>query len=264
MSFSYETINISVQDEFISTIGLNRPAVKNAMNTQMVLELTDFFVKINLKKNFIRCLILTGSQAGSFCSGADLKERLNMASDVWLHHYEKRQLLVKAMANNTLPIIAAVGGPAFGGGCEIALACDFIYAADNAIFGLSEVRLGIIPGAGGTQYLPRAVGTRRAKELIYTGNSFSAKEAYEWGFINKLCCPQELFSDTLTTAKIIASNAPIAISKAKTAIEQGYGISMLEGLDIEADEYKKTVVTNDRLEGISAFDERRKADFKGD
>ena len=263
MNTTYETIKISTQEEFITIVSLNRAEVKNAMNTKMVLELTDFFKNISLKNDTTRCLILTGGQVGSFCSGADLKERINMASDEWLRHYEKRQALVKAMANNTLPIIAAIGGPAFGGGCEIALACDFIYAADNAIFALSEVRLGIMPGAGGTQYLPRAIGIRRAKELIYTGNTFSAQDAYEWGLVNKLCCPNELFSETLVTAKIIAANAPISILKAKNAIEKGSGVSLLQGLDIEADEYKSTVVTNDRLEGIAAFNERRKAYFKG-
>lgn len=263
MSFHYETIKIIAHDEFVSTIFLDRPAVRNAMNTRMVLELTDFFKTIRLKENSTRCLILTGSQDGNFCSGADLKERLNMESDEWLCHYEMRRTLVKEMATNSLPIIAAVGGPAFGGGCEIALACDFIYATEESIFALSEVKLGIIPGAGGTQYLPRAVGERRAKELIYTGSSFSAKDAFQWGMLNKLCQSDELFSEALKTASLIAANAPISIKKAKKSIEKGLDMPLFEGIEIEADEYKSTVVTNDRIEGVAAFNERRKANFKG-
>lgn len=263
MQFNYKTLKVSIIQSFIVKICLDRPSTRNAMNTEMVLELIHFFKEISNHNYSIRCLLLTSSTEGNFCSGADLKERLNMQSEEWLHNYKKRQYLVELMYKFAIPIIAAVDGPAFGGGCELALACDFIYASSNASFALSETRLGIIPGAGGTQFLPRAIGVRKAKELIYTGNKISAEIALDWGLINKICDKNDLITETLRIAQIISNNAPISIQSAKQAIDEGSDLSLPQGIALEANIYQTTVLTNDRLEGITAFNERRKAIFKG-
>jgi enoyl-CoA hydratase/carnithine racemase len=160
-------------------------------------------------------------------------------------------------------VIAAVNGAAFGGGCELALACDFIYAASNARFALTETTLGIMPGCGGTQNLPRSVGERRAKELILTGRAFSAAEAFEWGMVNRVCDAAELVPAALETAKAICANASVSVRQAKKAIHYGLNADLRTGLAFEIESYNRTVVTEDRLEGVRAFGEKRKPQFKG-
>ena len=162
-----------------------------------------------------------------------------------------------------VPVIAAVNGAAFGGGCEMALACDFIYAASGVRFALTEVSLGIIPGAGGTQNLPRAAGIRRAKEILYTSNPFTAEEGYEWGIVNKVCAPDKLMEETLKTAQRIAENAPLSVRQAKRAVDLGMGTDRVTGLGIEIEAYNRLVPTEDRHEGVLAFNEKRKPNYKG-
>jgi enoyl-CoA hydratase/carnithine racemase len=162
-----------------------------------------------------------------------------------------------------VPIIAAVNGAAYGGGCELALSADFIYAARSAQFAQPEVRLGIMPGAGGTQQLPRACGVRRAKELILTGRPFDAEEALEWGIVNRVCEDESLMDEALTTARLIAANAPIAVQQAKRSTSMATQLDLKTGYAFEIEAYSRTIPTEDRLEGVRAFNEKRKPEFKG-
>jgi enoyl-CoA hydratase/carnithine racemase len=156
-----------------------------------------------------------------------------------------------------------VNGAAYGGGCEIAAAADFVYASDNARFALTEVTLGIMPGAGGTQNLPRAIGERRAKEMILSGLPFSAAEAEAWGLVNKVVSQAQLLDATFAIATRIAGNGPIAVRQAKQAIHRGLQMSLADGLAFEIEAYNRLVPTEDRREGVLAFNERRKAEFRG-
>jgi enoyl-CoA hydratase len=162
-----------------------------------------------------------------------------------------------------VPIIAAVNGPAFAGGMEMALCCDFIYAAEGVRFALTEVTLGIMPGAGGTQNLPRAVGERRAKEIILTGRPFTAQEAFDWGMVNRLCASETLLGETIETARRIADNAPISVRQAKQSIRYGLQMDLASGMMFEIEAYNRMVPTEDRREGIASFNEKRKPRFKG-
>jgi enoyl-CoA hydratase len=162
-----------------------------------------------------------------------------------------------------LPVIAALNGHAFAGGLEMALACDFAYAVPEARFALTEVTLGIMPGAGGTQLLPRAVGERRAKEIILTGRPFGAQEALDWGIVNRLCPRADLLAEAMKTAAAICANAPLSIRQAKKAIHHGLQMDLKNGLMFEIEAYNRLVGTGDRSEGIRAFNEKRKPVFKG-
>ena len=162
-----------------------------------------------------------------------------------------------------MPVIAAVNGHAFGGGLETALACDFAYAARGARLGLSEVSLGIMPGGGGTQLLPRAAGERRAKELILTAAPFTTEDAYAWGIVNRLCDPGETLGDALATARRIAGNAPLSTRQAKKSIHYGLQMDLDTGYRFEIEAYNRLIPTEDRLEGVRAFNEKRAPEFKG-
>jgi enoyl-CoA hydratase/carnithine racemase len=171
--------------------------------------------------------------------------------------------MVRGLRECPIPVIGAINGAAFGGGCELALACDFLYAAEHARFALTEITLGIMPGAGGTMNLPQAVGERRAREIIYTGTPFSAQEAFPWGLLNRVCAAEELLDETLTTSQRIAENAPIAVRQAKKSIAVSTQVDRHTGYMFELEAYNRMVSTEDRLEGIRAFNEKRKPDFKG-
>ena len=170
----FETLLVS-QDQKVLKIVLNRPKVANAMNSVMGRELRDLFLDINRKSAELRCIVLTGTGDRAFCSGADLKERYGMTEEQWMSQHEVFESAVLAIMDCPVPLIGAVNGAAFGGGMELVLACDFAWGSSSARFALTETTLGIIPGLGSTQYLPRAVGTRRAKEIIFSGSTFTLK-----------------------------------------------------------------------------------------
>jgi enoyl-CoA hydratase/carnithine racemase len=186
-----------------------------------------------------------------------------MTDAAWQKQHALFEQATQAMLDCPVPMIAAVNGAAYGGGTEFALGCDFIYAARRARFALTEVTLGIMPGAMGTQNLPRAVGVRRAKEIILSGRPFSAEQAFEWGMVNKLCDDDKLLDETLETARIIAGNAPISVRQAKKAANVATQVDLKTGYNFEIEAYNRMVPTEDRLEGVRAFNEKRKADFKG-
>ena len=263
MKSGYETLIVENCLDGVFMITMNRPSVRNAMNGRMVEEIRDCLMQFQTGQDAARCLILSGAGDRAFCSGADLKEKDGISDTLWFQQHAMVQQMVRTMMNCPLPIIAAVNGAAYGGGCEIALGCDFIYAAQHATFALTEVTLGIIPGAAGTQYLPRATGQRRAKEFIFTGASCTAAEACDWGMVNKVCPADKLLEEALNVSRRIAANAPIAVRQAKKAIDRGMELTLANGFAFENEAYGRTVPTEDRREGVRAFHEKRKPNYKG-
>lgn len=247
----------------VGVVTLSRPEVANAINTRMAEELLQAFTGFLLNSAGLRCLIVTGQGAKAFCAGGDLKQRNTMTDTQWAAQHAVMERAVVAMLKCPIPIIAAVNGAAVGGGCEIALLADFIYAAEHASFALTETRLGIFPGAGGTQTLPRAVGTRRAIELICSARPFSASEAFQWGLVNRLLPPDELMPAALATAQRIASNAPLAVMQAKKSIRVGTQMDIQQGLQFSIEAYHRLIGTQDRIEGVRAFVEKRAPNFTG-
>jgi enoyl-CoA hydratase len=263
MRNDFETITLSRHGDDVLIVTLDRPDAANAMNTQMGRELTEVFETFQVDFAAARCIVLTGRGDKAFCAGGDLKERRGMTEEQWQSQHALFERMVRAVVNCPIPIIAAVNGAAYGGGCEIAAATDFIYASTNARFALTEVTLGIMPGAGGTQNLPRAVGTRRAKEIIMTGLPFGAQDAEAWGLVNKVVPPGELMQAALATAARIADNAPISVRQIKQSIQRGSEMSLGDALAFEIEAYNRMVPTQDRHEGVNAFNERRKPVFRG-
>ncbi|WP_378941697.1 enoyl-CoA hydratase/isomerase family protein [Mesorhizobium sp. ANAO-SY3R2] len=263
MTDDFETLRVDRPAEYIEVVTLNRPNAANALNTQMGRDLVAYFEALSLDPGRARCVILTGAGDKCFCAGGDLKERRGMTVETWSAQHLIFERMARAIVNCPVPVIAAVNGAAFGGGCEIAAACDFIFASESARFALTEVTLGIIPGAGGTQTLARAIGTRRAKELILTGRPFSAAEAQEWGLVNEVRPAAELLDATIAVALHIASNAPLAARQAKQAISRGAEMSLSDAMAFEIEAYNRLVSTEDRVEGIEAFNQKRRPVFKG-
>lgn len=260
---SYETLTLRAEGEHVLVVTLNRPEARNALNTQMGRDLVAVFEETTLDPGRWRAIVLTGTGAQAFCAGGDLKQRRGMTDAEWQAQHLVFERMVRAILGCPVPVIAAVNGAAFGGGCEIAAACDFIYAADTARFAQTEVTLGIMPGGGGTQAIARAVGERRAKELILTGRPFTAQQAEAWGLVNA-CFPQgEVLPAALETAAAIAANAPISVRQAKSAIRHGLQMSLADGLVFEIEAYNRMVSTEDRHEGVLAFNEKRRPQFKG-
>jgi enoyl-CoA hydratase len=211
----------------------------------------------------ISALIITGQGEKAFVAGADIKEINSLTAPQALAFAEKGQKLFRSLENLKIPVIAAVNGFALGGGCELALSCDFIYASDNAKFGLPEVTLGLIPGFGGTVRLSRVVGQNRAKELTYTGDMVTAAEAFRVGLANKVLPLSELLPAALKTAQTISLRAPVAVAHAKKSILKAFDADVDAAMAIEAKEFSGLFETKDVREGTSAFLEKRKAQFAG-
>ena len=260
---NYETLVVEPVADHVVLVTLNRPASANALNTAMGLELVDYFEKIAMAPGDLRCVILTGAGEKAFCAGGDLKQRHGMSDAAWRDQHLVFERMARAILACPLPVSAAVNGAAYGGGLEIAACCDFIYAVSTARFALPEVRLGIIPGAGGTQTIARAVGERRAKELQMSAEPFDAAAAAEWGLVNRVVAPAALRDTAIERARIIAANAPLAVRQAKQAIARGLQMSLSDGLAFEIEAYNRLVPTRDRSEGVSAFNERREPRFEG-
>lgn len=263
MRNSFDTITAERGDNHVLLVTLNRPEAANAMNTQMGLDLVELFEELTVNLDGLRVIVLTGSGTKAFCAGGDLKQRNGMSDEAWQAQHLIFERMLRAILACPIPVIAAVNGAAYGGGCEIAAAADFVYAASSARFALTEVTLGIMPGAGGTQNLPRAIGERRAKEVILSGLPFSAEEAERWGLVNRVLPSEELVKGALAIADRIASNGPISVRQAKQAIHRGLQMSLADGLAFEIEAYNRLVSTADRREGVLAFNERRKPEFQG-
>ena len=260
---SYATLALEMVEPHVLVIKLNRPEVANAINTQMGHDMLDLWRRLTDDSGDVRCAILTGTGDKIFCAGGDLKERNGMTKQQWVAQHELFERAYWTLVEVPVPIIAAINGHAYAGGLETALACDFLYAANTARFALTEVSIGIMPGGGGTQNLPRAVGERRAKEIILTAKPFSAQQAAEWGLVNRVCEPAELMPAALETARAIAGNAPLSIRQAKKSIHFGLQMELKTAYRFEVEAYNHLVETEDRYEGIRAFNEKRKPVFKG-
>ena len=260
---SYATLDLATPQPGLLVVTLNRPEVANALNTQMGRDLEALWTGLIAAPGETRCVVLTGSGERAFCAGGDLKERHGMSDAQWQAQHEIFERQYWRLLDCPLPVIAAINGHAFAGGLEMALACDFAYAVPEARFALTEVTLGIMPGAGGTQLLPRAVGERRAKEIILTGRPFGAQAALDWGIVNRLCPREELIPAALETAAAICANAPLSIRQAKKSIHHGLQMDLKNGFMFEIEAYNRLVGTEDRNEGIRAFNEKRKPVFKG-
>lgn len=261
MKESDKTILKEIEDG-ICIVTLNRPARLNAMNGDLVDALKTTFEELN-QANDVRVVILTAAGDRAFCVGADLKERKTMSDIEVSDRIKSYKIAFGAISKLNKPVICAINGFAFGGGLEIALACDFRVACDTAVLGLTETHLGIIPAAGGTQRLARLVGPTMAKELIFGAVKMSANDARERGVINRVSSVENLLSDCRDWAKQIAMAAPIALAQAKKAIDEGIELALDEAIDFEAACYATLIPTNDRLEGLHAFAEKRAPQWSG-
>ena len=247
----------------VAVLTLNRPDAMNACNRDLLAALREALDALRFDPE-VRVLVVTGAGEKAFCAGADLKERAGMTPievKRFIVTIRDTFSLIEAMGK---PVIAAVNGVALGGGTELALACDIRIAADTALLGLTETGLGIIPGAGGTQRLPRLVGKGKAKELIFTAKRISAAEALEIGMVEQVVPAAELMETALQMAERISENGPIAVEQAKYAINAGMETDLATGLLLESRCYDVIIPTQDRLEGLAAFREKRKPRYRGE
>ncbi len=259
----YKTINVERSpDGYIVTVMLNRPEVLNAMNTAMCEDLLPCFDALFWDKP-ARAVVLTGAGERAFSVGADLKERQGMSDEVWFAQHEMFEQMAFRLLRCPVPVVAAVEGYAMGGGFELAILSDFIVASETAVFSVPEITLGIFPGIGGTQLLPRIIGAPLAKELIFTGRRTDAKEAKAVGLVNYLVPAGQARAKALEIAATIAANGPIAVRQAKKAIARGTETDLETAMILAIEAYNNTVTTEDRLEGVRAFNEKRKPRFKG-
>ena len=258
---NYENILFTVTDG-VATITFNRPKSLNALNGELLDEFATALDGIEADEE-IRVLILTGAGEKSFVAGADITQLATFNALQAKLFASKGRMIIGRLQELSIPVIAAVNGFALGGGSEIALACDFIYASENAMFGLPEIKLGIIPGFGGTQRLPRLIGSNMAKEMIYTGRMIPAAEAQRIGLVNRVLPPAELLDAVMKTASEITGMGRVSLRAAKQAINAGLNVDLATGGKIETDAFGLCMASEDAREGTTAFLEKRKAAFKG-
>jgi len=238
MNTHFDTLTIESHTEHVLLVTLNRPSASNAFNTKMAQDLLSVFEQLTNNPTQFRVVVLTGAGDKAFCAGGDLKERNGMSDEQWQAQHSIFEKMIRSIINCPLPVIGAVNGVAFGGGCEITAALDFVFVADTARFAQTEVSLGIIPGIG-------------------------ASDAVNWGLANASYPQDTLMKNTLAIATKIANNAPIAVRQAKHAIHHGLQMSLSDGMALELDAYNKTIPTEDRFEGVLAFNEKRSPVFQG-
>lgn len=253
---------IAGKEDGLGFITVNRPDKLNALNVQTIEELREAFVSF-LHDSDVRAVILTGSGEKAFIAGADISELAQLDAGSGKKYVLNGQELTKLIENYPKPVIAAVNGFALGGGTEVALACHIRIAAENAKMGQPEVKLGLIPGYGGTQRLARLVGKGQALELILTGKTIDSSLALQIGLVNRVVPQSELLSVCRELASSLAENGPLALEFAIRAVNQGLDLSLEEGLLLEAELFGKACSTQDSKEGTKAFLEKRKAHFKG-
>ena len=257
-----DQVLLKEEQDGIVTLTLNRPAVMNSFNFTMLYALRDAVEALRFTRD-VRVVIVTGAGDRAFCAGADLKERATLPPEKVKEYIFTIRTLFSTIENLNKPVIAAVNGIALGGGTELALASDIRIASTTATMGLTETRLAIIPGAGGTQRLPRLVGRGKAKELIFTGRRVDANEALGLGLVNQVAAPERLLEACREMAAMICETGPVAIEQAKYAINHGLETDLATGLAIESNAYWVTIPTEDRLEGLAAFREKRRPVYKG-
>jgi enoyl-CoA hydratase len=245
----------------ILTVTINRPEVMNALNTGLFQEMLQLF-REQTHNEQLRCIVLTGAGEKAFCAGGDLKERNGMSTQDWKKQHHLIEELFLYVRDFPLPVITAVEGYAFAGGCELALMTDFIIASETAVFALTETKRGIMPGGGGLQNLPRSIGLRRAKELIFTGRQINADQAYEWGLVNTVVPKGQALKKAHELAISISESAPLSTRMAKMTMNRGTEVDFHTAYALDIAAYNVLVPTEDRLEGIAAFNEKRKPQWK--
>lgn len=256
----YDNIILEIE-QGIATITFNRPKALNALNSLLLEELSHALDQVADDAS-VAVLVLTGAGEKAFIAGADIKELSGLTplqAKLFIH---KGQSIITKISELSIPALAAVNGYALGGGMEMALGCDFIYASDNAAFGLPEITLGLIPGFGGTQRLARLIGPNQAKELIYTGRMLKAEEALSIGIVNKIVAAAQLKDEVTGLARGIASKGKVALRAAKQAVGYGLNTDLATGLRIEQDAFAVCMASGDAKEGTRAFLEKRKPAFK--
>ncbi len=261
---SFNTLSVETKDDHLLLVTMDRPDVLNAMNTEMMGELLNVFQSLYVDQQNLRVVVITGRGERGFCSGGDLKQRRGMTDAQWRQQHALLEQMMRAAALCPVPMIAAVNGDCFGGGLELALGCDFSYAADTARFGFPEGRVGIMPGAAGTQNLVRACGVRRAKEIMLTGLPFSSAEALDWNVVNAVVPQSELLDKTFKTASDMCGVAPVSAMQIKKSLDMATHADIMTGYAFEIEAYNRTIPLKDRQEGINAFNEKRKPVFRGE
>lgn len=245
----------------LAIVTLNRPNALNAMNTLMITELLNLFREQAYNEQ-LRCVVITSEGGRAFSTGGDLKERNGMSDDQWRYQHHLIEDMFESLWNFPAPIIAAVEGFAYAGGCELALGTDFIVASETAEFAIKEITRGILPGGGGLHRLPRRIGLARASELIYTGRAINADKACEWGLVNRVVPAGQALGTALEIAAEIAGNAPMAVRAAKVALNRGMDCDVRTAYALDIASYNTLIGSEDRLEGIAAFNEKRKPVWK--
>lgn len=257
----FENIILEKKEE-TGILTINRPSVLNTLNTKTLLEIEEALIKLE-KDDKVKVVIITGSGEKAFCAGADLKELKEKNALEAKEYSHLGHRVLNKIENMEKPVIAAINGYALGGGCELAMACDLRLANQKAKIGLPEENLGIFPGFGGTQRLPRLVGLSKAKEMIFTGEMIESKTAEALCLVNKVVKDAYLMKEAEELAKKISSKGPIAIKSAKALINKSFDVDLKTGLDLEIETFAVCFTTEDHIEGINAFLEKRKPVFKG-
>ncbi|MFP3919773.1 enoyl-CoA hydratase [Lysinibacillus telephonicus] len=257
-----EHVWMQKHSDHIAILTLNRPQALNALSTDLLKEVNFYLDEIK-RDSEIRVVILTAVGDKAFCVGADLKERRLVPEDQVLHSVQFIGQTISNVEALPQPVIAAMNGVAFGGGLELALACDIRVASEQISVGLTETSLAIIPGAGGTQRLTRLIGISKAKELIYTARRINAETAKELGILDHVVAKENLLNTAIDLAREIAKNGPLALIQAKKAINQGIEVPLQTGLQIELLAYNALIPTKDRIEGLQAFTEKRSPRYQG-
>ncbi len=261
MGADMETLKLEFDSDSLGILTLNRPGALNAMNTAMITELLNLF-REQAYNGRLCCMVMTGAGERSFSTGGDLKERNGMSNEQWRHQHHLIEEMFEALWSFPVPIIAAVEGFAYAGGCELALGTDFIVASETAEFAVKEITRGIMPGGGGIHRLARCIGARRASEMIYTGRAIKGDLAREWGLVNRIAPAGGALAMALEVAQEIVASAPMAVRAAKVAINRGMDTDTHTAYALDIAAYNVLVGSEDRLEGIAAFNEKRKPVWK--
>ncbi|MCW4466670.1 enoyl-CoA hydratase-related protein [Glutamicibacter sp. MNS18] len=258
----FDTLSLRTQGNAL-VVTINQPASLNALALEVVADLERLVEHLKGSAFEHRGVVITGAGDKSFVAGANIVQMSAMDADAAEAYGRRMHRVTEELEALQLPVIAAVNGFALGGGCELALACDFIYASENASFGQPEVNLGLVPGFGGSVRLPRRVGVAMARELIYTGRRITSAEALRIGLANKVVPAEELLDTAVATIEEIAAVSPTAVANVKTALNRIMDVDVHAGLDVEVASFRQAFDTEDSVEGRAAFVEKRKAQFPG-
>lgn len=259
---THQTLLTENLGDGVLVVTLNRPTAGNSLSTRMAEELLALWQGLAADPA-VRAVVLTAAGDRIFCAGADLKERDGMTDDQWVAQHRLFEAMRDALVALPVPVICAVNGAAYGGGCEIALNCDFIYASDTAKFALPEVKLGIMPGLGGAPNLARAAGERRAREILLTGDPFTAQEGAAYGVVNRVCAPEALRDEAVATARMIAANAPLSVRNIRRTLTATANLTGEASIKVELANYDELTPTEDRREGVAAWGQKRAPEWKG-